>query len=156
MTAVKLEFSFDKAITLGENKLQNGKIILTHDESKTAYLATSGLAGYQSPLGARVRGRGRIPSCSQAGLTCYQMATTPIYMPRVKGVEGNFYPITPFTVKVDGHSRADFGLHFDPVPGTPGSAGCIVIRNKEHWDKIQSALRAINAKGVNTIPLYVA
>ncbi len=156
MTTAKLEFSFDKPITIGESKLQNGKVILTYDESKIAYLATSGLAGYQSLLAARARGRGRIPSCSQVGINCYHVSTTPIYMPKVRGVEGNFYPITPFMVKVDGHDRGDFGLHFDPVPGTPGSAGCIVIRNKEHWDKIQAALRAINAKGVNTIPLYVA
>jgi len=156
MSALKLEFAFDKAITLGENRLQNGKIILTQDESKTAYLATSGLAGYQSPLAARARGRGRIPSCSQAGITCYHVATTPIYMPKTKGVEGNFYPITPFMVKVDGHDRGDFGLHFDPVPGTPGSAGCLVIRDKGHWIKIESALKAIKANGVNSIPLYVS
>lgn len=156
MNTTKLEFSFDKPVPVGENRLQNGKVILTYNESKTAYLATSGLAGYQSLLAARTRGRGRIPSCSQAGISCYYVSTTPIYMPNVRGVQGNFYPITPFMVQVDGRERGDFGMHFDPVPGTPGSAGCLVIRLTEHWIKIQAALKIIKDKGVSSIPLYVS
>lgn len=156
MQTSKMEFSFNKPISLGESKLQNGKVILFNNESSVAYLATSGLAGYQSTLAARAKKRGRIPSCSQVGISCYQLATTPIYLPKVRGVEGYFYPITPFLVKVDGYTRSDFGLHFDPVPGTPGSAGCIVVRLWDHWLKIQEALKAIKNKGVNSIPLYVS
>ena len=78
-----------------------------------------------------------------------------LWMPEVKGVEGSFYAISPFSVKMPGVTRGDFGIHFDPVHGTPGSAGCIVIRDQAHWDIFRKEIGQFRLDGIQSIPLSV-
>lgn len=45
--------------------------------------------------------------------------------------------IFPFEVNLGGLSRGDFGIYFDAnVPG----AGCIVIRQQDHWDLFRNQM----------------
>ncbi len=77
-------------------------------------------------------GKGPIPANNVIGVDCYSVSTTPIYMPGVKGVEGNFYKINPHMVTVNGLKRGDFGVHFDA--NAPGSSGCVVLRTSVGWE----------------------
>ncbi len=77
-------------------------------------------------------GKGPIPTNNVIGVDCYIVSTTPIYMPGVRGVEGNFYKINPHMVTVNGVQRGDFGVHFDA--NAPGSSGCVVLRTAVGWE----------------------
>lgn len=100
-------------------------------------IATSSLPGRQYS-GAWNRKGGLIPPTSlvkrKAG-TGLTVKTTPIYMPHVAGVSGNFYPIAPFEVQTDGDLRGDWGIHRDA--NVPGSMGCIVTKTPQGWQATQ-------------------
>ncbi|HAA28895.1 MAG TPA: hypothetical protein DCE56_15920 [Cyanobacteria bacterium UBA8553] len=71
-----------------------------------------------------------------------------------KGIEGNFYPIKPFTVAIDGKNRGDFGIHKDA--NVPGSAGCITLSiDGVRWQRFEKQMSAIRRAGINRIPLQV-
>ncbi len=57
-------------------------------------------------------------------------------MPNVKGVEGSFFAISPFAVKLTNVTRGDFGIQFDA--NVPGSARCIASRKQDHWDMFRN------------------
>lgn len=154
MDSLRLEFSFARPIAVGNPKLQQGKLIAVNGNSKIAYQATSGLAGCQSIEQSNLSGKGRIPACSQVGIEFYQLYTDPIFLPKVRGVEGNFYRITPFMVKVGRRDRGDFGIHRDA--NVPGSAGCIVIADLEHWQKFEIQMKLLLKEGITRLNLYVS
>lgn len=125
--------------------LLDGKVV-------NAYIATSGVAGYQDDGDWIHRGRGLIVPDEVTRKT-YQVSTTPVYLPEVKGVEGNFYPITPFLVNSGAGQRGDFGIHFDA--NVPGSSGCIVCRTKRGWTALERDIKAIADRGIKQIPLDI-
>ncbi len=118
------------------------------------YIATSGLPNNQRFDCLSSPGRGPIPQNNLIGVDCYQVATTPIYMPQVKGVEGNFYKINPHMVTVNGVERGDFGCHFDA--NVPGSSGCVVLRTELGWQAFEKDMKALSTSGVNEISLLVS
>ncbi|GBF81592.1 hypothetical protein [Aphanothece sacrum] len=67
--------------------------------------------------------------------------------------KGNFYHILPNSVNIEGISRGEFGVHFDA--NAPGSAGCIVIRNRQEWDGFQKLMSDYNSAGVETVLLSI-
>ena len=150
---IRLIFGFDIPVPPGSRALASAKLILVNGNSKVAFAATSGVVGYQSLDAAWIRGKGRIPTCEQANINCYRVATKAINMPNVKGVQGNFYPIIPYTVLVAGNKRGDFGIHFDA--NVPGSAGCIVIRQRDHWQIFEKSMKALWDKDIIAVDLYV-
>ncbi len=84
----------------------------------------------------------------------WQVLTKPIYMPQVKGVEGNFYKINPHNVVTDkGGKRGDFGIHRDA--NAPGSLGCIVMTGDRFKD-FENALASLRKQGVDELPLFVS
>jgi hypothetical protein len=118
------------------------------------YIATSGTVGNQAQGSQAAKGRGVIPRQDQVSLSNYKIDTTPINLPGVKGVEGTFYRITPYMVKFkSGIERGDFGIHFDA--NVPGSAGCIVIRNRPAYKEFEVQMAKIAAEGVKQIPLLI-
>ncbi|MDJ0600342.1 MAG: hypothetical protein QNJ37_16060 [Crocosphaera sp.] len=82
----------------------------------------------------------------------YTVQTTPIYLPQ-RGIEGNFFKIDPHLVNIWGKTRGDFGIHFDA--NAPGSAGCVVIRNKSAWDAFQEMMGHYRNAGLKSVPLIV-
>lgn len=148
-----LSFRFNNPVNSNSKALEMGKLKLIAGDKNILYSCTSGLPGFQN-LGSSVRrGKGRIPSCLQAKITNYWVTTEPVYLPKVKGVEGNFYPITPFTVSVSGAIRSDLGIHADR--NVPGSAGCLVINLEDHWKQFQSEMKILANQGIIKLPLMV-
>ncbi|CCQ57157.1 MAG: hypothetical protein MK111_24450 [Crocosphaera sp.] len=54
-------------------------------------------------------------------------------------------------VNIWGKTRGDFGIHFDT--NAPGSAACVVIRNKPAWDAFQQMMKNYELAGLDTVPL---
>lgn len=140
------------------SSLINGRLILLDADKNQIierYIATSGAPGNQSFEMMATRGRGPIPAQYECGIPMYTVQTKPIYMPHVKGVEGNFYKIDPHNVNIWGKGRGDFGIHADG--NAPGSAGCIVLPTSEGWNGFQKQMSIIaKITGVTSIPLLVS
>lgn len=100
-----------------------------------------------------LKGRGPLPPSLKIAPYRYKISTQRLWLPQVKGVEGSFYAIAPFTVQLGGTSRGDFGIHFDA--NAPGSAGCIVILLQEHWNLFRKLIAEFRAAGHQQIPLEV-
>lgn len=143
------------------NELINGRLLLIDTSVPRIlekYIATSGSIGWQEPHEVWVRSRGALPESEQVGIDYYGCNTRPIALPNTKGVEGNFYQISPFSIqnKSDKNlSRSDFGIHFDA--NIPGSAGCIVIRNRPAWVAFENRMTGLrNKEGINQLPLLIS
>lgn len=126
-----------------------GNLKLVHPNQKHIdYIATSGCTQWQQPGDEWARARGPIPH----GFN-YSIPTTPYYLP-TKGIEGMFFHITPDPVEsLLGDIRSELGIHFDA--NVPGSAGCIVLRNKSGWEGFCARMDAIAKSGIRSIPLSV-
>ncbi len=147
---------YHQHLTKSANLIE-GRLLLLDSETASivnTYIATSGLPNNQRFDCLSSPGRGPIPHNSITGLDCYYMSTTPIYMPNVKGVEGNFYKINPHMVMVDGVERGDFGVHFDA--NVPGSSGCTVLRTGVGWEAFEKDMKNLLTAGVKQIPLLVS
>ena len=139
------------------NNLIPGRLLLINkdrDSLENIYSATSGLPQYQTRVNLSTVGRGAIPPHDEVGIAHYTVDTSPIYMPNVKGVEGNFYKIDPHSVTIKAMSRGDFGCHFDA--NVPGSSGCIVLRTKVGWDGFESDMKRFKDQNMTTLPLLVS
>ncbi|MFB2921179.1 L,D-transpeptidase [Aerosakkonema sp. BLCC-F2] len=113
------------------------------------YLATSGSRGWQSKDDLWARGRGPIPDGFD-----YQIPTTPYYLP-TKGIEGNFFHITPDPVKQKNGNgtRAELGIHYDA--NVPGSAGCIVLKNRDGFEGFCNRMKRLADNETKTLPLTI-
>lgn len=148
-----LIFKFNNPVNGNSRILEMGKLKLTTKEGNILYSATSGLPGFQNLESSNKKARGRIPTCLQAKIVSYRVKTTPVYLPQVKGVNGNFYPISPFSVEVNNATRSDLGIHADR--NVPGSAGCIVITLDDHWERFQVQMKILADQGIIDLPLMV-
>lgn len=137
------------------NLLEGRLLLISAITSKVlnVYKATSGLPNYQNPDETDEKSKGSIPETIDIGKT-YQVDTAPISLPNVKGVEGNFYRILPFTVTVDGVERGDFGIHRDA--NVPGSSGCVVLTTANGWSAFEKDMNDLASGGINQIPLIVS
>lgn len=134
------------------NLIQSAELIygnlqlLYPDNRAIDYIATSGCADWQQPGDEWQRGKGPIPAGE------YEIPSEP-YWVDTRGVEGDFFHITPDPVVSEYGIRAELGLHFDA--NVPGSAGCVVLKNREGWRKFCDRLATIADKGVKFLPLAV-
>ena len=135
--------------------LDSGRLTLNHlkEGHKAIWVATSSTADKQGAEDFNLKG-GLIPPQYRCGIPNWTVQTTPIPMPKVKGVEGNFYKIDPHVVKAQpsGTERGDFGIHLDA--NVPGSAGCIVM-NKERFNDFENQMKKLASQGIKSIPLFV-
>ncbi|MCC3568304.1 MULTISPECIES: hypothetical protein [unclassified Microcoleus] len=130
-------------------ELLDGNLQLIYPDGKAIdYLATSGCAGWQQPGDEWERGKGPIPQGFD-----YEIPTRP-YWSDTRGIEGLFFHITPDpVVSPGGRTRSELGIHFDA--NVPGSAGCIVLRNRSGWEKFCQRMEAMARSGIKQIPLKV-
>ena len=86
-------------------------------------------------------------------LPMWKVHTTPEDSRHVKGVEGNFYRISPYEViTMRGTKRSALGIHRDA--GVPGSLGCIVM-NSFNWNDFESTMAMIHSDyGIEKLPLF--
>lgn len=139
-------------------ELIEGRLLLIDDSAKkiaNTYIATSGLPSYQTVDDLCSPGRGAIPQNNPIGLDRYIVDTSPLDLSSVKGVEGDFYKISPDTVLTsNGTLRGDFGIHFDA--NVPGSSGCVVLRTGVGWQAFKKDMKVLLTSGVKEIPLLVS
>lgn len=128
-------------------KLVVGRLLLQKDsEIINAFQATSSLPGFQYRGSWNKRG-GVIPPGA------YAVNLNPINLKQVRGIDGNFYPITPFEVETDGDDRSDFGIHFDA--NVPGSLGCIVLCTVLGWRAFERVAFEMTMLGISQLPISV-
>ena len=149
-----MTFAFDNFVGENSQGLEKGKIKLMTGDSNLLFQATSGLPGFQTLNSSSQKSKGRIPTCSQAKITNYFVKTKPVYLPHVKGVNGNFYPIVPFAVFVGKYQRSDLGVHKDT--NVPGSSGCLVITLDDHWNLYEIEMLKLANQGITQISLIVS
>ena len=141
----------------GSVRQKYGTLILKTPVARLRFQATSGLAGYQSQLDSWRKGKGAIPPHFFTGIKNYLVHLKPINLNNVKGVSGNFYPITPYKnlVKVSGMSayRTDLGIHFDA--NVVGTAGCIGVNLADQWKMLENKFSDLLEMGYRAIPLFV-
>jgi len=96
-----------------------------------------------------------IPPCYRTqNANPYMVDLTPINLKNIKGVEGNFYKINPFTVITDkGMQRGDFGIHLDA--NVPGSLGCIVLEREKFIDFEKEIVLIKKQFNIKELPLFV-
>lgn len=135
--------------------LEEGQLVLIDQEGSAGirFSATSGIVGCQFESSFLYPGRGCLPPSTAIAPQKWTVNTAPVFLPGVRGVAGNFYPIEPFLVNVHGVRRSDLGIHFDA--NVPGSSGCIVLRLKDHWQLFQDKILTLASKGQRFIPLEV-
>lgn len=141
---------------LDSSELLEGRLLLIDKESdtiKNIYRATSGCASWQEPEEVASRGKGSIPPQNQVGISHYTVVTSPIFMPKVKGVEGNFYKINPHEVIINGTTRGDFGIHRDA--NVPGSAGCVVLTSTGGWVAFVEDMAFLLSNKISEVPLLI-
>jgi hypothetical protein len=130
----------DDRLIYGSLSLKDGDRLINQ------FIATSSLPGRQWWGSWELKG-GLIPPRND-----YTVATSPLWMPDLKGVEGSFYQISPFEAPTNGSLRGDFGIHFDA--NVPGSLGCPVLKNQKGWDAFRREMEPI-AKLIKSIPLLI-
>lgn len=140
------------------NDLQIGKLELIACQSNTCelvdrYDTTSGLPGWQAPTDISARAKGPIPNPEAVKRKSYFLTTKPIDSRGVKGIDGNFYSITPETVHLPDKTRSGFGIHADK--NVPGTAGCLGVTNDSDWKRFQAQFVKITKLGIDKIPLVI-
>lgn len=141
--------SFEPSIELVE-----GSLSVMDDAIETmSFRATSGLQTFQYLDAQSLIGRGPIPSCKKIGLAAYTVRTSPFDLSSDPEVDENFYYIEPDPIDVDGLLRGEFGIQFDA--DSSGSAGSIVLRDKEEWQKFQGFMKSYLDEGNSGINLVV-
>lgn len=130
-----------------------GKLTVRNAHKNMKFLATSGCPRFQYAQSHKLKGRGQIPTPIDVGISSYLVLTTPLYLPHVRGIEGNGYPINPFWVEVGGIRRGDFLIHEDK--NHPGSAGCVVITSSAHWKAFEGWMSEVRALGHKNVRLDV-
>ena len=155
---IKTQLIFDFYTTFSTvNEFRVGTLVYKSSIQNLKFMATSGLSHYQGIGSCNKKGRGAIPPCEFIGIPNYTVSTKPIFMPGIRGVEGNFYQILPFEVSVIQYEkktkRGDFGIHADK--NTKGTAGCIGVSPGIHWEKFQDIMLKTLLRGEETIDLFV-
>lgn len=156
MKIPELTFDFYK-VDDREHNFKFGKLYLRTKDKYLKFHATSGLHGYQRLIDCGKRGRGGIPPCELVSIPTYTVSTKPIPMPKLRGVEGNFYQIFPHLNQVQTshgvYTRGDFGIHQDV--GVKGTAGCIGITKGIHWQAFQMEMQELTVQGISSMNLFI-
>lgn len=132
-----------------------GRLVLHHLKfgHQKIWISYSSHASGQEREGFHKRGGILPPQYRVKDLPHWTVFTIPEDSSHVKGVEGNFYRISPYEVVTDmGGVRSAFGIHRDA--NAPGSLGCIVMSDDRFAD-FESEMRSLWLSGVNEVPLIV-
>ena len=137
---------FEMQLKPSDNLLYGNLRLVYPNGNAINYMATSGCTGWLLPGDEWVRGKGPIPAGE------YSIPTEPYWL-ETRGVEGDFFHITPDPVVSVHGIRAELGIHFDA--NTPGTAGCIGIIREFGWRRLCDRLASIADSGVKSLPLTV-
>lgn len=156
---VGINYFLDFAMGLDtDGRLEDGRLILRSiseqgGRTHQVWVATTSIASRQKPEDFHQRGGPIPPEYRVPNLRAWEVETTPINLSHVKGIEGNFYKILPFSVTTDkGGARSDLGLHKDA--NVPGSLGCIVM-SAERFKSFENEMKRLKDLGIAKISLFV-
>ena len=138
-----------------DNGLDYGRLSINSSQQGTLLIwkATTSYATKQYRESFHERGGMLPPQYRVRDLKYWFVNTTPIPLDNVKGVEGNFYQLSPFEVTTDrGGKRSDFGIHKDA--NHPGSLGCIVMSN-DRFAQFEAAMTRLRQHGYTKVALFV-
>ncbi len=142
-----LHFDRDRGLDQGRLRLDS----LSRGNLKI-WIATSSVATKQGRESFHYWGGLIPPDYRGKGILRYHVKTEPIWLP-TKGVNGNFYAISPHTIFTDRDGkRSDFGIHVDA--NVPGSLGCIVM-SKERFLEFELEMGKLRKEGYLRLPLFV-
>ena len=153
MGKYKLKFVLDTART---GQLIIGTLTLYQDGSNiNSFKATSSYPqnqydGTWNKIGGLIPPTTEVIKHTGSGLS---VATTPLILD-VKGVNGEFYPISPYNMDTDDANRGDWGIHRDIDP-RPGTMGCIGIKTEPGMQALIREMRLIASVGIKSIELEV-
>lgn len=157
MTIKAPELLFDFYKVGRKDTFNFGKLFVRTKSKYLKFHATTGLPGFQDLRDCGTRMKGGIPPCELVSVANYTVSTSPTPMPKLRGVEGNFYQIFPYLnrVRVNDHiyTRGDFGIHQDA--GVLGTAGCIGVTKGMHWKAFELTMKELLESGINFVPLFV-
>lgn len=143
-----MQFNRDRGLDVGRlsiNSLTRG--------TTNIWLATSSYATRQQKESFHLHGGMLPPQYRVPKLKNWTVSTKPIPLDLVKGVEGNFYQLSPYEVTTDkGAHRSDFGIHKDA--NAPGSLGCIVM-DENRFKQFELAMTHFRKFDINELPLFV-
>jgi hypothetical protein len=147
---------YHQLLAFSEELIEGRLLLLNLQEFKIdeVFIARSGLPKFQSESNLITLGKGCIPAQNMVDIENYCVVTKPVksYNP---GIMGNFYPIIPYDVLVNGKvKRGDFGIHFDA--NVPGSSGCIVIKNNPAWVVFQKIMSDFESDNILQLPLLIS
>ena len=145
MTSHQLIFTMPLGIS--QNLILGNLRLIYPDKTPIDYLATSGLPNYQRPDDQWARGKGPIPAGDK-----YEIPTEPYWL-ETRGVEGNFFHISPDPVGSGDRTRSELGIHWDA--NVPGTSGCIGLINWGGWEGFCRRMATIASLGVKNISLKV-
>ena len=133
----------------------DGRLLLMEGHKvRERFVATSGAPQWQQPGDFTQKARGPIPRPDKVGIDCYEVGTTPEWVPEVPGIEGEFFEVWPTEVVLpDGSKRSHFGIHRDA--NAPGSAGCIVLPTPGAWAGFKRQMAELAKQGIKRIPLQI-
>ena len=143
-------FDRDRGLDYGRlsiNSLDKGTINI--------WKAASSYATKQKQYGESFHERGGMlpPQYRVPKLKNWSVLTKPIPLDLIKGVEGNFYKLSPYEVTTDrGGVRSDFGIHKDA--NAPGSLGCIVM-SPDRFMNFELAMAYFRKHDIKQLPLLV-
>lgn len=147
--------SYDKKPGLDSGFLSLCTVDGGDGKTERIWNATSSVASKQDAESVHKSG-GLLPAEYQiaGNLRAWTVSTTPIPMPKTKGVEGSFYQIFPSRViTTKGGERSNFGIHRDA--NVPGSMGCIVMDGIE-FSKFEAEMKTLrNLHKITKMPLFV-
>lgn len=149
-----LRFRMNLSDTPDDNLIMGELSIMEGNTPIRVLPATSGISPHQHRNAESLKARGPVPACSSVDINSYFVRTDPFDRSSNPGIAGNFYHIdTPASVNIDGVERSEFGLHFDA--NVPGSAGCIVFRDRGNWGDFENFMADYRRKGFSRISLIV-
>lgn len=145
------------SMQLDETPLLNrGRVFLCDQEKGMIgrWQATSGLGAYQDIGDWSKQGGGVIPAPYNLAnpIPFYWVQVEPVNLSHVLGIQGNGYPIAPFSVKTkEGVERSDLLIHSDE--NAPGTLGCVGIWRSD-WADFEKSFNN-NCNGIDRVRLFV-
>ncbi len=151
--AIKQFSKYPKILVFSADQNNKGKGKLIAINTKTAKIdgawdAVSGIGGKEDQPA-----RGPTPSNTKVNFDHYTLTVRPLYLNQ-PGIYGNFYQYLPFSFRINGRERGNFGIHADRT--APGTLGCIGVTDGPQWESFKELMSEYQKAGLHKIPLLVA
>jgi hypothetical protein len=151
--ATTYQLVFEMDLAKSQQMLHGELSLLKQGDRLNAYLATSSLPGRQHFGSWRERGGLIPPSNELMNHLAYTVTLQPEDSSHIKGINGNFYRINPYSIPQPGIVREALGIHRDA--NVPGTFGCIGLKTLRGWTAFERDMAKLRNEGIIMLPLQV-